>query len=152
MNCGVSLLHHQDGLLPALQQALLACLDLLHLHLSLIQDLLGLLGLFLLRDDLSSEDVLLLLQPLAFLVHGVNQQILSLLDLLQVAHIVLRSEGFLLGDGDIRLELQIVVLDLVVVLHEVLELLLGLVCLALQHVGFFLLGLAELVDLGQFLL
>lgn len=138
--------------MPALQQALLACLDLLHLHLSLIQDLLGLLGLFLLRDDLSSEDVLLLLQPLAFLVHGVNQQILPLLDLLQVGHIVLRSEGFLLGDGDIRLELQVVVLDLVVVLHEVLELLLGLVRLALQHVGFLLLGLAELVDLGEFLL
>lgn len=77
---------------------------------------------------------------------------MPLLDLLQIGHIVLCSECFLLGNGDVRLQLQVVVLDLVIVLHEVLEFLLGLGRLVLQHVGFLLLGLAELVHLRQFLL
>lgn len=112
-----------------------------------MKDLLRLLGLFLLRNDLGSQDVLLLLQALALLIHRINQKVLLFLYLLQVSHAVLGCKGLLLCNCDIRFELNIVRLDLVVVLHQILELLLGLGNLIPEDAGFFLLGVVEFVDL-----
>jgi len=73
LNCWVSFLHHHDGLLPSFKQPLLAIDYFLHFTLSLSKYFLSFLSFLLLRNDLSSENIFLLLQSLTFLVHRINQ-------------------------------------------------------------------------------
>lgn len=94
-------MHHHDGFLPSLQQTFLAADHLVHLCLSLIENLLGFFSFLLLGDNLSSEDIFLFFQSFALLVHGIDEKILFLLDFLEVANVILGSEGLFLGNCDI---------------------------------------------------
>jgi hypothetical protein len=145
-------LHIGETPLPAIQEILLAGDDPAHFELGLPEDLLGLLSLIVLGDQLGGQDVLLLLESFDLLVHGVDEEVLLLLDLLEVGHVLLGCEGLGSGDGDVAFELDVVRFDIVVVPHQVLQLLLGLRHFVLQRRCLLLLVVVALVDLRQLLL
>ena len=92
-----------------------------------------------------------MLQSLALLIHGINQQILFLFDFFKVYHIVLSCKGLLLRDCNIRFELQVVILNIEIVPNQILELLLGFGNFVSQHSSFLFFRIVHLVDLRKLL-
>lgn len=106
-------LHRHKALLPTLQEVLLTSQYLLLLQLSLLHDRLSLLGLLLLRDQLGCLDSLRFSQSLNLLVHGVDEEVLLLLLLLQSHDILLAPVDRAPRDCQFALHLDVVLLDLV---------------------------------------
>ena len=75
----ISLLHSKETLLPVLKQGLLAHNNSLDLDGSFLKRVPCSSRFFLLGDQLGLVERFLLIQPLDFLVHSVNEQILLLL-------------------------------------------------------------------------
>jgi len=75
----ISLLHSKETLLPVLKQSFLAHNNSFDLDGSFFKRIPRSGRFFLLRDQLGLVECLLLIQPLDFLIHGVDEQILLLL-------------------------------------------------------------------------
>lgn len=151
LDCGVFLLHHHDWFLPPFKEVLFAGDDFLHFSLGLFEDFSGFFSLLFLGDDLSSENVFLFLESFAFLIHGINEEILFFFDFLKIRDIIFGSESFDFSDGNIGLELNVVCLDFVVVSHEIFQLFLCFGDFAFENVHLLSFGVVDLIDLVEFL-
>lgn len=108
----VTLLHSKQALLPVLQQSFLAHDDSLDFDGSLFESVPGCGRFLLLRYELGLIQGLLFIQPLDFLVHRVDQQILLLLGLFKVSHVFFSTISCAASDGDFALHNLIVLLYL----------------------------------------
>ena len=89
----VTLLHTEQGLLPIFEQGLLGHNDSLDFDGGLLKSVTGGGRFLFLRDKLSLVQGLLLIETLDFFVHGVDKKILLLLDLFEVANVLLSTVG-----------------------------------------------------------
>ena len=108
----VSLLHAEETLLPVLQQRLLAHHDSFNLDGRLLECVSGSCSFFLLGDQLCLVERLLLVQALNLLIHCVNEQILLLLGLFEVADVLLGAIGRAASHSDLALHHLVVLLNL----------------------------------------
>ena len=137
--------------MPSFKKVLFAGNDFFHLSLSLFEDFPGFFSLFFLGNDLGSQNIFLFFQSFALFVHGVNQEILFLLDFLKIRDIIFSCEGFDFGDGNIGLELDVVSLDFMVVTHEIFKLFLSFCNFTFEDVHLLSFGVVDLIDLVEFL-
>ena len=121
----VTLLHAEQTLLPVFEKGLLGHDNALDLNSSLFEGVPGGSGLFLLRDELGLVEGLLLVKALDFFVHGIDQQILLLLGLLQVGHVLLSSVGCAPSHGDFTLHHFVVLFNLLKRTIKLVKLFLG---------------------------
>lgn len=98
--------------MPSLEKVLLGSYDLLHLEVSFLQDLFGLLGFLFLRDELRCENRLLLCLSLDFFIHRVYEEILLLLLRLESDDVLLCSVCIRLRVDDLSFHLLVEFVDL----------------------------------------
>lgn len=137
--------------MPSFKKTLFACNNFLHLSLSLFKDFSGFFSLFFLRDDLSSKNIFLFFQSFALLVHWIDKKILFLFDFLEIGDIILSSESLYFSDSNIRFELNIVCLNLMIMSHEIFQLFLCFGDFSFEDVGLLFFGVVDLIDLVKFL-
>ena len=111
--------------MPVLEQSLLGHNDALDFNRGFLKGVAGGSGLFLLGDELSLVERLLLVESLDFLVHVVDEQILLLFGVLEVAHVLLRAVGCAAGQRNFALHDFVVLLDLLESTVELVQFLLG---------------------------
>ncbi len=100
---------------------------------------------------MGSQNIFLFFQSFALFVHGVNQEILFLLNFLKIRNIIFSCEGFDFGDSNIGLQLDVVSLYFMVVTHEIFKLFLSLCDLTFEDVHLLSFGVVDLIDLVEFL-
>ena len=125
LECLISLLHTEQTLLPIFKQCLLTHYDSFDFNGCLFECVPGCCCFFLLRDKLSLIERFLLVKPLNFLIHLINEQILFLLGLFEVTDIFFCSVGCSSGNSDFTLHHFIVLFNLFKSTVELIELLLG---------------------------
>ena len=134
-------MHAKERLLPVLEERLFAHDDALDLNGGLLQSVAGGGRFFFLRDQLGLIERLLLVEPLDLLIHGVDEDILLLLGLFEVADVLLSAVGRASCNGDLTLHHLVVLLDLLQSAVQLVQLFLGLEHTLKLLVSFFLLAL-----------
>jgi len=122
----ISLLHTKEGLLPILEEGLLAHNNLLDFDGGFLEGVAGSSGLFLLRNKLGLIEGLLLVQALDLLVHGINKKILLLLRFFEVNDVFFSAICCAAGYSNLTLHDLVVLFDLLECAVELIELLLSL--------------------------
>lgn len=100
---------------------------------------------------MSSKNVFLFFQSFTLLIHRVNKEILFLFNFFEIGNIILSSESLNFSDSNIRFELNIVSLNLMVMSHEIFELLLCFGDFAFENVCLLFFGIVDFIDLVKFL-
>jgi len=108
----VTLLHAKESLLPILQQGLLAHHNLLNFDCSFLKSVTSSCSFFLLRDQLSLIQSLLLVKSLNFLIHSINEKILLLFGLFKIDNIFFSPVGGAASDSDLTLHNLVVLFNL----------------------------------------
>jgi len=136
----VSLLHAKETLLPVLKKGLLAHDNTFNFDSGLLECVTGGSCLFLLGDELGLVKCLLFIKALDLLIHGIDEQILLLLGLFEVANVLFSAVSSTTSDSDLTLHDLVVFFDLLKGTIELVKLLLGFEHTFQLLVGLFLLA------------
>jgi hypothetical protein len=112
--------------LPILKKSFLGHNNALDFNGSFLKGVAGGSGLFLLRNELRLVESFLLIQPLDFFIHVVNEQILFLLGLLEITNVFLSTVGGAASKRNLAFHNLVVLFDLLQSAVQLVQFLLGL--------------------------
>ena len=122
----IPLLHSEEGLLPVIEQRLFGLDNLFYLNGCLLKSVSSSGSFFFLGDELSLVQSLLLIQSFNFLIHRINEHILTFLLFFKVKDGLLSTVSGSTGDGNLRFHYFIVFFDLLKGAVQLIELFLRL--------------------------